>query len=190
VTQNTVARNLDDGIELKSAIGTLVEDNLVEGNYADGVYLASGASGNLVRRNTVKGNWGYGIKANGVDVIGNTWTENAVFDNARGGIVTTSGANNSMPRPLIFQQGQVVTGTTTPGAVVEIFSDTERQGRYFEGRTTADANGRFTFIAARPWQAPNLNATATDAQGNSSGFTTNEGEPIGANRVYLPIIRR
>jgi parallel beta-helix repeat protein len=190
VTNNTAARNADDGIELKSAIGATVEGNLVEGNRADGIYLASGASGNLIRTNTIRGNWGYGIKANGVDVNRNAWTENRVFDNARGGIVNTSGANNSMQPPTIFQQGLVVTGTTTPDAVVEFFSDTDHQGLYFEGRTTAGPNGQFTFIAAQSWRAPNLNAVATDTGGNSSGFTYNQGEPIGAHRVYLPLIAR
>lgn len=190
VTGNAVARNFDDGIELKNAVGTTVEDNVFEGNTANGVYLASGATGSLIRRNTIKGNWGYGIKANGADVVGNTWTENRVFDNALGGIVNTGGANDGIKPPTISQQGLGVTGTARPGAVVEIYSDTDRQGHYFEGRTIADSSGRYSFVAAQPWQAPNLNATATDPAGNSSGFTYNVGEPIGSNRVYLPIISR
>jgi parallel beta-helix repeat protein len=193
VRQNTVTHNLDDGIELKSAIGTLVEDNVVEANLANGIYLASGTSRSLIQRNTVRSNWGYGLKANGADVTGNRWTENLVYDNGLGGMVTTSDANNGIRPPTLVQQGQSISGTTRPGAVVEIYSDTDYQGLYFEGRTTADALGAFKFVASQSWRAPNLNAMATDAQGNSSGFTVNRGEPcvylIGAC-VYLPLIRR
>ncbi len=191
VISNMVARNVNYGIELKSATNTRVEECQVEGNGSSGIYLASGSSRNLVKKNTLKDNWGYGLKANGVDVLQNTWTENLVFDNAQGGIVTTSSANNSMKPPALSQQGLVVTGTTTPGAVVELFSDIDRQGQNFEGRTVADVAGIFNFTATQPWHAPNLNATATDTQGNSSGFTYNAGAvPATAHHMYLPMVRR
>ncbi len=191
VIRNIVARNVNYGIELKSATATQVEDNQVEGNGSSGIYLSSGASGNLVKKNTLKDNWGYGLKANGVDVLQNTWTENLVFDNALGGIVTTSSANNGMQPPTLSPLGLVVTGTTTPGAVVEIFSDIDRQGQYFEGRTVANAAGVFSFAATQHWHAPNFNATATDTRGNSSGFTYNaDASPATAHRAYLPIVRR
>jgi hypothetical protein len=55
----------------------------------------------------------------------------------------------------------------------------------------ANAAGVFSFAATRPWHAPNLNATATDTQGNSSGFTYKAGaSPATAQRAYLPIVRR
>lgn len=190
IAQNTVARNADDGIELKYASGTRVEANTILANGANGIYLANGASTNTIKANSVKDNQGYGIKANGVDAFRNMWSQNQVSGNGAGGIVTTGGANNGIRPPTLVRQGYVITGTATPGAVVEIFSDTGGQGLYFEGSTTARADGSYKFTASRPWRAPNLNATARDADGNTSGFTYNIGRFSASNRVYLPIVRR
>jgi hypothetical protein len=86
--------------------------------------------------------------------------------------------------------GPTVTGTTLPGATVEIFSDAGKQGRFFEGRTVASANGSFSFTAARPWRGASVNAVATDTSGNSSGFTFNAGGFVAFSRIMLPIVRR
>jgi parallel beta-helix repeat protein len=186
IANNTIAANVDDGIELKSAIATKIEKNVVRANGASGVYLASGTHGTSISGNTITRNLDYGIKANGADVLGNTWTENQIFANGLGGIVTTGGANGALPPPAITsQQGLKVTGTAAPGAIVRIFSDTARQGQFYEGSTTAGQDGTFTFTASSPWHAPNLNATATNAQGNSSAFTYNSKTIL--PRIYLPL---
>lgn len=201
VRENTVAGNADDGIELKATHSSLVEGNTIENNGVNGIYLAVNSRGNRIAQNTIRSNQGYGIKTNGEDTFANTWTENLVYANSRGGIVTTSESNDAIAPPTIIRQQEVISGTATPGAVVEIFSDTGGQGRYFEGRTTANADGTYMFTAAQAWQAPNINATATDANGNSSGFTYNVGATPGANddddgptpvieqRVYLPLVK-
>lgn len=197
ISQNTIAGNAGHGLELKSAINTMVEDNVVENNGTSGAYLASGAQRNILKHNILIDNQEYGIKANGKDVLGNTWTENQVYDNGRGGIVVTSNANNGIRPPAIFQQGHVITGTTTPQAIVEIFSDKSGQGRYFEGRTTAGTDGTFSFTASHSWNARHINATATDSAGNTSAFTYNVGKLPGGNtttgpglQIYLPFITR
>jgi parallel beta-helix repeat protein len=181
---NTIARNIEDGIEIKAAANTLVEGNTTERNGAHGIYLANGADGNRLIKNTVATNKGNGIRANGADVLRNSWSENRVFDNAAGSIATTSRANANMRQPRITAvAGKRVTGTAAPGAVVELFSDIGRQARYFEGRTTAGADGSFTFVVSG--QAPNIAATATDANGNSSAMS---GSP--SEFIFLPIVRR
>ena len=123
-------------------------------------------------------------------MIGNTWSENGVFGNSVGGIANTSSANGGIKPPTLAVSGQTVSGTTVPGAVVEIYSDAGKQGRFFEGRVTAGANGVFSFTAAKPWQGPNHNASATDARGNSSGFTYNIGQFVAFWRLQLPLARR
>ena len=50
----------------------------------------TGATNSIITHNTVESNVGYGIRANGADVIGNTWIENSVFGNSIGGIANTS----------------------------------------------------------------------------------------------------
>jgi hypothetical protein len=74
--------------------------------------------------------------------------------------------------------------------MVEIYSDSAGQGWFFEGRTQAGPDGAFTFVAAQPWQAPTVNATMTDGQGNTSGFAFNVGSAVAAGDVYLPLVRR
>jgi parallel beta-helix repeat protein len=190
VTRNTLIHNLGAGIELKDAIGTRVESNTARNNGANGIYLSSGATNSIITHNILDSNVGYGIRANGADVIGNTWSENSVFGNSVGGIANTSSANGGIRPPTLAVSGQSVSGTTVPGAVVEIYSDAGKQGRFFEGRVTAGADGAFSFTAARPWQGPNQNASATDSSGNSSGLTYNVGQFVGFWQVQLPIARR
>lgn len=182
---NTVASNQDDGVVLKAASNTMVQANTIEGNAGHGIYLASGASDNTIARNTTSGNHGSGIRVNGADAIRNMVSENAVFENAGGGVLVTSGANaGARPPAITAQQNNRVSGTAAPGAAVEIFSDLGWQGRYFEGRTTAQADGTFSLAVPGGWKAPHLNALATDRNGNTSAF---------ANRsimLYLPLVLR
>jgi parallel beta-helix repeat protein len=181
-----VTANVTDGIELKGALKSVVEGNKVENNGVHGIYLANGASGNQVKGNTVAGNQGNGIRANGEDVTKNTWSENLVFGNIAGGIQVTSGAQGGIKPPTITgRQGNQVSGKAMPGARVELFSDTGAQGRHFEGHTTAGGDGAFTLTIIG--HAPNLSATATDSNGNSSAFSENANT---TRMVYLPLTRR
>jgi len=54
---------------------------------------------------------------------------------------------------------------------VEIFSDSGLQGEIFEGQVKADINGVFTFDKRASFAGPNLTATATDNEGNTSQFS-------------------
>jgi parallel beta-helix repeat protein len=185
VRANTISLNADDGIALKGATATTVEMNIVERNGGHGIAITNRASRNQVRNNTVDSNRNNGIRINGTDAVQNTLTQNSIFANATGGILVTSGANGGLKPPVIQTiQGRRVTGIATPGTMVEILSDTGRQGRYSEGSTIVQADGSFTFTASADWQAPNLNALATGSSGNSSAFSYN-----GVTR-YLSLIVR
>jgi parallel beta-helix repeat protein len=190
VTQNTLVHNFGAGIELKSATGTRVEGNIARINGANGIYLSSGATNSIITHNTLDSNVGYGIRANGTDVVGNTWSENSVFGNSIGGIANTSSANGGIRPPTLAVNGSTVSGTTVPGGVVEIYSDAGTQGRFFEGRVIAGADGVFSLTATKPWQGRNQNASATDPNGNSSGFTYNVGQFVAFWRLQLPLARR
>ncbi|HEX5689832.1 MAG TPA: right-handed parallel beta-helix repeat-containing protein, partial [Roseiflexaceae bacterium] len=188
ITGNTIADNADDGIELKNAINTAIRSNTVRANRASGIYIAVGSHGSLIENNSITRNLEYGIKANGSDVAENTWSANSIFANGLGGIVATGGANGGIAPPKITgRQGLQVSGTATPGTLVRIFSDMAQQGQFYEGSTTAGADGSFSFSVASAWHAPNLNATATDAAGNSSAFTYNSRTIL--PRLYLPVVR-
>jgi parallel beta-helix repeat protein len=187
ISTNTVSANADEGIELKSASGTTINNNTITGNGSSGLYLASGANKTVVSLNKISDNHAYGIKANGLDVVNNQWTKNLIFGNGSGGISVTSGANNGIPAPTIVQDGKTVTVTTQPGMTIELFSDDGGQGSNFEARMVAPTG---SITMTRAWKGSKVNATATDADGNSSGFTFNHGAFLGSNLLYLPSIRR
>ena len=187
ITHNRVAHNADAGIELKNANNTLVEANSVDANGASGIYLAAGTSHTSVALNIVSNNQGYGIKANGLDVAANSWTKNLVFGNLSGGIAVTSGANNGIPAPALTRDGTSVTITTLPGTIVELYSDDGGQGQFFEMRVKATDG---TLTLKRSWKGGMVNATATDADGNTSSFSFNRSAVPQGQRVYLPVARR
>jgi hypothetical protein len=69
--------------------------------------------------------------------------------------------------------------------MVEVFSDSENEGRVYEGTVIADDTGHFNFDKGSPLACPFLTAMATDGQGNTSEFSTPMAHPV---QVYLPII--
>jgi parallel beta-helix repeat protein len=191
IQSNTITKNADDGIELKGALNTTITQNTISYNGVHGAYFSDyegqGATGNVTAENTFLGNGGHGIRANGTASLGNVWRANSVSGNGAGGITNTSSANNGIKPPKLGPVvGTTVTGTTVPGARVEIFSDFGNQARFFEGTTTAGADGTFSFTASQAWKGTVVNATATDSGGNSSGLAIDKESRI----VYLPIVRR
>lgn len=189
IVGNTVASNTLYGVDLRSVSGTLVQDNVISGNTNEGVYLTDGTVDTTVYRNQIFGNRKYGIKVNGVASTGNTITQNAIYNNTLGPIAITAGANGGIKPPQILSfENKTITGTAPANSKVEVFSDPLGQGRYYEGSTTADSSGNFTFTKAGNFQAINVNVTATDAAGNTSAFGVDvpfEGNTI---RTFLPLV--
>ena len=191
VQSNSIAGNADDGIELKGASNTLITGNHISNNGTHGIYISEyegiGAIGNNIIENTIWANKGYGIRANGSHSSANLWSQNQVSANTTGGIITTGGANGGIMPPVIVTIAPTqVSGTTIPNAKVEIFTDNGGQGLYFEGTTIADASGQFSFKASQSWRGGIVNATATDTQGNSSGFAIQQGTYM----IFLPTIQK
>lgn len=172
-------------------IGTDVSGTLDLGN-EDGVGIFTGANHNLIggntpsRRNLI----GYSEEV-GVEVIGNTslyntLQQNSIHSNAEKGIALTEGGNNSLAAPVITdvdESSGSVSGMACAECTVEIFSDTENEGRVYEGSVTA-FGGTWTFNKGSALTGPRTTATATDAQGNTSEFSS----PFPASRLYLPIL--
>jgi len=105
--------------------------------------------------------------------INNTVTANSIFNNGSQ-INVRSGANKKMQAPQIRSVNLpdgTVEGTACPGCTVEIFSDSGNQGEIFEGSVEADEEGNFSFSAGRSLVGPNITATATDPDGNTSSFS-------------------
>ncbi|MCX6043922.1 MAG: right-handed parallel beta-helix repeat-containing protein [Chloroflexi bacterium] len=210
---NTVSGNLDNGVDLRGATHTLIQGNIIENSGAQGIYLTDGASQTTIANNIVRLNNAYGIRANGVTTVANTWSANQIYGNQTGGVSLSQNANGNLLAPqLTSVVARVVSGKTTkPGATVEIFTDAGSQGNYFEGQTTASGDGSFTFTLpdTSVWRAGKITAIIIDSQGNASPFsgaitapvvtvvvptpTPLPTDPGGTNfddSLYLPLIRR
>ena len=154
---------------LWNTIGTLPHMDVRIGNGLDGIQIKSGASLNIIGPgNRIAYNGEYGIQLFGPATIRNHITLNSITDNVLGGIRLTDGANKNLEAPVITRFASVI-GTAPPGTMIEIFSDSSNQGRFYEGAVSADATGNFTYIG--PVSGPSVTATATDAEGNTSPFS-------------------
>jgi parallel beta-helix repeat protein len=176
---NTISLNGENGIDLRRTIRTLVEGNVSEGSGIHGIYLSDSAGQNAIVRNILRDNKGHGIRANGLQTLSNTWSQNQIYGNLSGGIINTSGANRSLiPPQLLNAVGSTVSGKTAPGFTVEIFSDLGQQGQIFEGSAIADSNGDFSLTIVGAWRANNLTGVAIDPEGNASAFGAIIAAPI------------
>jgi hypothetical protein len=153
-------------------IGTDPSWNLDMGNTLQGVSIDEGASDNQIRQNIIGRNRAFGIRVNGSNSINNRLTRNAISQNTLGGIRNDNGGNMDLPAPAIMNASMAsVEGSAGPNAAVEIYSDQGNQGAMFQGETTADASGHFTWNGSIGGPFPNVTAIAMDPSGNTSPFS-------------------
>jgi len=164
-----VAVTSDYNTVLGNYIGTDASGRTALGNSGVGVSVSGGHNaiqGNLVAHTT---------NGAGVSVHSNAYNplrRNSIHSNARKGIALSNRGNNMLPAPLVTAVASTaVWGIACPACEVELFSDAEGQGRIFEGSTVAGASGAFAFEKGSPLTGPNITATGTDAEGNTSEFS-------------------
>ena len=190
---NIIIHNLGDGV----AISNYAHHNQVTGNYiggtvggwaagnfGHGVYIYLGANNNQVGGtssfgdlgNTITANRGDGVRVNEGGSIGNTITRNSIYDNIWMGIKLNDGGNMEFPPPTISDFGwdnavvlYKIEGSTCANCTVEVYSDAEDEGKYYEDSLVAAADGAFTVWVTR--HARNFTLTATDLSGNTSEFS-------------------
>ncbi|MGD8998258.1 MAG: glycoside hydrolase family 127 protein, partial [Anaerolineae bacterium] len=122
-------------------------------------------------------NGGAGIEVRNQETLRNTITQNSIHDNDGRGIDLLDGGNSELAAPLVTDldlDAGTVTGTACSNCTVEIFCDSCSEGEVYEGRTTANGGGAFTFSKGASFVGPHLTATATDGDGNTSEFSTDE----------------
>jgi parallel beta-helix repeat protein len=184
-SENVIDRNLISG----NGTGVIItggHDNLLAGNY-----IGTNATGDapipnsigivlrLVARNNVIGDTAagmgnlvaynnIGIRVEGALATGNTIRGNSIHSNDVHGIQNFDGGNTDLAPPVITGFGSVM-GTACPNCTVDVYSDDDDQGRVYEGSATADGAGNWTFDGSP--EGPNVTATATDADGNTSEFS-------------------
>ena len=159
IKDNEIANNL---------IGTdpLWKENW--GNNGNGIRFYDDATNNFISENIIGKNGQYGIDIRGTDCTKNLLTRNRISENSLAGIRNMT---NLIAAPIITQvTATSVLGTAAPNARVEIYSDPEDEGRFFEGETVADASGNFTWNGTA--RGPNVTAIAIDSNGNTSPFSS------------------
>lgn len=176
VQQNLIAGHTF-GVRLLQAQESVIRSNFVNTDSTRQIDLGEGAgiilqqSSNLnsIQFNTVQ------FSQRGVVIadssVNNSLSRNRISGNQHG-IILIEGGNLERSAPVISEVSWAeVSGTSQPGDVIEIFSDSTNQGAQFLGSTTADAEGNFTFQLETTLTWPTFTAIATDAVGNSSGFS-------------------
>jgi len=184
--QNNVMGNNDFGIGVwgANAIGNRIIANYLGvmpdgvtplGNKTAGIILMEEAHNNLIGPdNNIAFNGRSGVEIFQAGTIGNTIIENSIHDNVMAGIAIWEGGNNNQVTPILMDFDLVignVNGMACPYCEVFFYSDASDEGAVYEGQTTADEYGTFTFEKGSAFSGPSLTATATDPQGNTSGFS-------------------
>ena len=176
-------------------IGTNAAGTAPLGNWVHGVAIANGAYDNLVggttpgAANLISGNGLYGVAIMGTQVegpsaltTGNQVRRNSIHHNWSYGIAVRNKANRAITMPVIKSLNPIQ-GIAPSGSTVEIFADDDDEYETYLDTVTADAEGHFTSaVDLSPYPGKKITATATDAQGDTSGITPNAAH--GAWRFY------
>ncbi len=198
---NIISGNSGGGIRL---FGSTTTGNVIEGNYIGtdrtgtaplgndyGIRIESAAYDNTIGPgNIIAYNGGHGVEVDGASTSGNTITQNSIHNNGGLGIQLSDGGNGDLAHPDLNNPADCtsVTGQAMPNATIEVFSDANGQGRFWEDGSV-DWNGQvFTFYpTAGRVRGRMVTATVTDpATGNTSPFS----DPVhsGCAEVFLPLV--
>ncbi len=161
-------------------IGTDVTGVTALPNNTDGVYIFNVSNGNLIggtaegQANLIafNGDDGVEVLSGSYGAKYNTITRNRIHSNAGKGIALPGGGNEGLAAPVItIASATQVSGTACANCTIEVFSDAADEGAIYEGTTTADGSGYWTFTKASQLIGPYVTAAATDAAGNTSEFS-------------------
>ena len=183
--QGNLLSNNAHGIDLSTSV---TSDNVITGNLIGtdatgmaalgnqtGIWITEGAHDNTIGPdNVIAFNSGSGVVIENTDTQRNTITQNSIHDHNGKGIDLAGGGNAQLVAPIIVNfdlTAGAVTGVTCANCIVEIFSDSNDSGKIYEGQTTADNKGVFTFNKGNSFNGPHLTVTNTDLNGNTSQFS-------------------
>jgi hypothetical protein len=153
VRGNLIGTAVDGVTPIPNVRGISIDD--------DSNIIGGPGEGNVIANSSL-----FGISVNTGD--GNTIRGNSIHSNGTKGIALSGGGNLGLAPPVISGFGSVH-GTACPGCIIDVYSDDEDEGRTYEGTTTADGSGDWTFNGTPA--GPFVTATATDAGGNTSEFS-------------------
>jgi parallel beta-helix repeat protein len=161
-----------DNLISQNFIGTDPDGLLTIGNQWDGILLSEGSHNNLIDGNIISNSGKDGIEITGSGTVENMISHNLISSNTYLGINNESGGNLDLEAPTIKEVTvEYVKGSGIPNATIQIFSDPQDEGALFQGETTTDASGNFTWNGTIAGPHKNVTATAIDAQNNTSEFS-------------------
>jgi titin len=177
-----------NGIVIEGGVGNLVQGNFIGtdvtgtlplGNAWHGVWVHVDATDNTVgglaveERNIIAYNGRDGVRVSESATRASIRC-NSIYSNGEKGIENIEGGNLELPPPVIDSVGPLVSGHTAPKCypcTVEVFSDSDGEGRTYHGFTTTDDDATGTWTYTGTTTGPNITATITDAVGNTSEFS-------------------
>jgi CSLREA domain-containing protein len=192
--RNVISGNTGVGIALSD-----VYSNQILGNYLGldasgedalpneiGVYIGAGAHDNVIG-GTIAYNTNWGVRVYGATTIGNTIIARSIHSNGDEGIDLSDGGNDGiLPPEITTASCTSASGTAPAGYGILLFSDYEDEGRQFHGGDIADGGGAWTVtLPSGMFSYPNLTATATDTNGNTSEFSSEV--PNGCQYLWMPL---
>lgn len=186
--RNLISGNDRCGIEIGPTGGNRIQGNYIGTDRSglsplgnkDGIYIFKVSQKNLVggqdegAANLIAFNQDAGVSIVGTwgQAWWNTISRNRMHGNGTKGIDLQDGGNQELASPVILSANATeVVGTAPPLATVEVFSDQDGQGAIYEGTTKADASGSWVLSKPEGLTGPNVTATATDTNGNTSEFS-------------------
>lgn len=152
----------------RNYIGVDTSGLLSIGNGSGGIIL-DGVEHTFIQDNVIAYHTNPGIQVTSTGF--NTIRQNAIYSNTVG-IRNSDGGNDMLPAPVITLTNTSLSGSACPGCTVEFFFDSSDEGRIYIGNSIADASGVFSHPGACPVSYPNLTATTTDSDGNTSQFSS------------------
>jgi hypothetical protein len=163
VKGNFIGTDATGAAALPNGRGVQIAQNPSGGPQNNTIGDSTIGEGNVVAYNT----WD-GVSVYGASATGNRIRGNSIHHNGGKGIENDTGGNTELAPPVVTGFGSV-TGTACPNCTVDIYSDDEDEGRVYEGSTTANGVGNWSFAGSL--EGPNATATATDSNGNTSEFS-------------------
>ena len=204
---NLISGNRETGVKIQDpgTTGNRVVGNTIGadasgggplGNLGSGVEFADGSQGNtLGPNNSIVFNDLAGVVISGTTTLRNTITRNSIYQNDGLPIdfVDTPEPTGPVELPALewyAPASRTLTGRACEGCRVEVFSNPDAQpaGTIYLGAATANATGVFTLTLSGLSPLPFMHATATDAQGTTSEFSS--GLNTNRARIYLPSVLR
>ena len=169
---NVIAGNLKDGVYIQGEVPSdnHIVNNFILANSENGITLTGHVKKTTIFHNAIADNAGTGVLISGVNSIYNTVTMNEITRNGGAGITLDSG-NEMLAAPVIETVIEnTISGIGPVNSIIELYSDPEDEGGSFLGSVTSESDGRFSWTGE--FEPLNITATATDAAGNTSPFST------------------